>query len=83
MKLSNAQYETLHEAYLYYKRSVTGGWFYPSRYELAEVYTTTPTCKALCRKGLLEYRVGLPAIGKYPEALEFRITEDGMKQVVA
>lgn len=51
-------------------------WFIPDK-SGAEVYGTVATAKSLCGCGLLEYRVYLPAVGKYSEIIEYRITDDG------
>jgi len=74
--LTKAQRAMLEEA-ARLNREVYGEWFIPAKHEMALVYDTKATAKALCAKGMLEWRVFLPAIAKYYEIIEYRITEDG------
>jgi hypothetical protein len=82
-RLTPAQIDMLEQAYHLTLRSEFGikdqGWFEPSKHESADVIGLKRTCKALCRKGLMEYKVIFDAVGKLPEILSFRITYAGMQ----
>lgn len=79
-KLTPAQQHMMEGAVRHYRLSMQGRdtwWFTPNRLG-ATVHGTNATAKALCGKGLLKYEVALPAVGKYPEVLHYRITEQGL-----
>lgn len=79
-KLTRAQIYMLNQAEMVARRRDTdGGWFIPAKHETADVYGTVATCKALCGRGLLEYRVVQQAVGRYRAILEYRITDAGEK----
>lgn len=75
IKLTKAQIDLLEMASN--AQGNSRGYWMPFKYELAEVYGTHGTAKALCGKGLLEYHVYLEAAGRYPAVLEYRITQAG------
>lgn len=77
VKLTKAQTDILESA------ALVSEWFtpYPPRYETAAVIGRVSTCKALCGKGLLEYRVYMEAVNRLPEILQFRITWAGYKWI--
>lgn len=81
-KLTEAQKSTLYDAARRYGNTGTG-WFYPSRYELTDVYTTKATCRALCGKGYLEYRTFdySKVKGEWVPDNEYRITQQGLQWV--
>lgn len=82
MKLTPAQQSTLYDAARCRKPGLTG-WFYPSRYELAEVYTTVATCRALCGRGFLEYETVdyVKRNGEWFPENKYRITDKGLQWV--
>lgn len=88
-KLTKAQRDVLEQAALVARfRKGSGAddgnrWFTPMRHDAALVYAHTNTCKALCGKGLLEYRVYMEAINGYPAILEFSITDAGQRFLAA
>lgn len=58
------------------------GWFYPGTHEMAAVYSTNGTCKALAGKGLFEYFADFTyqdSKGKLRSSGRFRITGYGQE----
>lgn len=81
-KLTTAQQNALRDAARCARRGFTG-WFVPSRYELAEVYATDPTCKVLCGHGYLEYETVdyVKRKGQWFPENKYRITKAGLEWV--
>lgn len=86
IQLSRTQKDVLEQAIGKYKRDLhprhmDQGWFYPQRHECAEVFATHATCKALCGRGLLEFRAisVYERAGKWYSDNEYRVTQAGIE----